>query len=312
MSGMSLADDEMPIDLERPCTLCGGYFEVSGPYSCEFLQCCALPVHVQCATELVSEQSVVCPHCREECPATIDFSRFQHECCINDVDVLAGECSILRWSTDIHIFIQPPLLSPADASRAFGKVCCSRVVIIAFFCTRGLHLCFTDPLMVASLDHLHVPVDLSSLPSNAMVRSLCAPSDLPPAPPIWPLCCFRTGSDFEPLERPSDATPDHPTAHGGTSDWVPQWVCRCCGSFTSTHDIPPQRTTFQSGWVQSSFFSSECSLRRGRSLSAREAPSSGGSTRRQKTLEYQKQTTTTMYNCELAKQRTCMIEKLWN
>ena len=46
-------------------------------------------------------------------------------------------------------------------------------------------------------------------------------------------------TDFEPLnDRRMEWSPIHPSAQGSSSTWVPQWVCRSCGSSTSMEDIP--------------------------------------------------------------------------
>ena len=162
---ISLGDDEMP-DPERPYKQCGGNPAVYGLFSCEFLQCRYLPVQLQCATKLVSDQSVVCPCCRR--------SRSLPFCCVCDVN-------------DHGIVFQPPMLSPADAFRVFGTVCdhCP-------FCTRDLVSFLTDSIVVASLSHLHLLVDLNAIPLNAAIDPLNVSSSFPPAPPMWPLYCFRS------------------------------------------------------------------------------------------------------------------------
>ena len=75
--------------------VCGGHF-VSG-LSCEFLQCCSIPIHSQCITEMVHESStqfVTCTTCNTQSPSSVDFLHFQHLCCVHHVEALAGECMI--------------------------------------------------------------------------------------------------------------------------------------------------------------------------------------------------------------------------
>ena len=52
------------------CCVCDGHFAVSGPFSHCVLQCCDLPVHLQCFTDLVHEssQSVIWPACNSSVP----------------------------------------------------------------------------------------------------------------------------------------------------------------------------------------------------------------------------------------------------
>ena len=101
---------------------------------------------------------------------------------------------------------------------------CALVVIIVR-CALGISsFLLSDPLMVAPLDHLHLPVDLNAVPTDVAIDSLNVPSNLPAAPQIWLLCSFRSSGrpDFEPLnDRRMEWSPVHPTAHGA-SVWVPQ------------------------------------------------------------------------------------------
>ena len=101
------------------------------------------------------------------------------------------------------------------------------------FCTQDL---VPVPLLAASLEHLHIPIDFNApLPILSVSLTTC---HVPP--PISPLCCahFCGAPDFEPLnDRRMEWSPIQPSAKGSSSDWLLQWVCRSCGSSTSMQDI---------------------------------------------------------------------------
>ena len=109
------------------------------------------------------------------------------------------------------------------------------------FCTQDLVPVLSDPLLAASFEHLNISIDFNAPPANSSLNSLCVPDGMPHPPPIFPLCCAHSCGppDFEPLDdRRMEWSPIHPFAQGSSSAWVPQWVCRSCGSSTSIQDIP--------------------------------------------------------------------------
>ena len=57
------------------------------------LQCCSIPVHLQCIADLVHE-SVICPVCNAQSPSSLDFLHFQHLCNIHQVEAPVGDCMI--------------------------------------------------------------------------------------------------------------------------------------------------------------------------------------------------------------------------
>ena len=58
--------DNVPLPPAPSCFVSDGHFASSGPLSRCVLQCCSLPIHLQCVTDLVHEssQSAVCPACK--------------------------------------------------------------------------------------------------------------------------------------------------------------------------------------------------------------------------------------------------------
>ena len=169
MDDISVGKDEMQFGYELPCALCGGNFEDSGSLSFEFLSRRAVPMHLQCVATFVSDQSVVCPHCHEESPTNINFGRFQHACCVNDVDT---QQEIAAFALD-H---RPWRRLSASCAVASGCITTPRIAvgIIAPLHT-GSSPVLTDLRMVVALDHLHLPTHLLG-PHCAYMPKSASPS----------------------------------------------------------------------------------------------------------------------------------------
>ena len=107
-----MSEDLAPFSVNVPLLPARGHFAASGPLSYEFLQCCSLPTHLQCITDLVHEssQSVDCPACNAQSPSSADFLHFQHFCCIHHVEAPAGECMICS--------------GPQSMASSFSVPCC--------------------------------------------------------------------------------------------------------------------------------------------------------------------------------------------
>ena len=162
-----------------------------------------LPVHLQCAALLpsvVESSSVVCPRCSTQSPASVDFTRFQHLCCVHNVEVPVRDCTLCA--------------EPQTMANSVALPCCHqrmhyRCLVLSVhacgdgcpFCTRDLLPFLTDPFVATSLAHHNLSLDLQRAPSNSLVNSLHG-RNLPPEPDIWPLCCFRTSGppDFAPVD----------------------------------------------------------------------------------------------------------------
>ena len=70
--------DDVPLPPAPSCFVCDGHLASSGPLSRCVLQCCSIPIHVQCVTDLVHEssQSVICPVCNAQSSSSADFLHF--------------------------------------------------------------------------------------------------------------------------------------------------------------------------------------------------------------------------------------------
>ena len=104
------------------CFVCDGHFAFLGP-SRYVLQCCSVPIHLQCIADLVhkSSQSVT-PVCNAQSPSFVDFLHFQHLCYVHHLGAPAGECMIcsglqallpsahpLRVPGSVNPFLRRPL-----------------------------------------------------------------------------------------------------------------------------------------------------------------------------------------------------------
>ena len=182
---------------------------------------------------------MVCPRCSTQSPASVDFTRFQHLCCVHNVEVPVHDCTLCAEPQTMANSVALPCCHQrihywclVHSVHACGDGCP--------FCTRDLLPFLTDPFVATSLAHHNLSLDLQRAPSNSLVNSLHGPN-LPPEPDIWPLCCFRTGGppDFAPVDdRRMEWSPLQPTAQGRSSEWTPQWICRSCGCSSSMDDIP--------------------------------------------------------------------------
>ena len=88
--------DDVDLLTVPSCFVCQGLFAASGGSSRCTLQCCDLPVHLQCITDFLDQpsQSMFCPACNAQSPFSMDCLHFQHLCCVHHVEVPAGECMI--------------------------------------------------------------------------------------------------------------------------------------------------------------------------------------------------------------------------
>ena len=133
-------------------------------------------------------------------PASVDFTRFQHLCCVHSVEVPMHDCSLCADPQTMGKSVALPCCHQrmhywclVHSVHACGDGCP--------FCTRDLLPFLTDPLVATSLAHHNLSLDLQRAPSNSLVNSLHG-LNLPPEPDIWPLRCTRTSGppDFAPVD----------------------------------------------------------------------------------------------------------------
>ena len=166
------------------------HFASSGPLSCEFLQCCSIPIHQQCITDLIHEssQSVICPACNAQSPSSVDFLHFQHLCCVHHVGAPAGECMICS--------------DPQSTASSPSVPCCCRQRVHYECLPWSVHSCgdrcpsahrTSSPSCLTLLWRPplnDVPIDFSASPANSSLNSLSVPDNMPLPPSMFPLCCL--------------------------------------------------------------------------------------------------------------------------
>ena len=75
------------------CLVCDEHFGASGSFSCY---------------RQLRAQSVIFTACNAQPPSSVDFLHFQHLCCIQHVEVLAGECMIFSVPQSMASFLSVP------------------------------------------------------------------------------------------------------------------------------------------------------------------------------------------------------------
>ena len=116
--------DNAPLPPAPSCFVCDGHFASSRPLSRCVMQCCSLPIHLQCVTDSVHEssQSVVCPACNTQSPSSLDFLHFQHLLLRSPRGGSCRRVHDLFLSSVLCLFLQCALLPSTHSLRMPGSV----------------------------------------------------------------------------------------------------------------------------------------------------------------------------------------------